>query len=948
MTPLTFDPYHRWLGIPPHEMPADPWRLLGLSEGENDERVIRAATDQRLAFLRTLQHGQFADASQRLLNEVSRAGIEILQGTAVRAVPLESTLRHRPLPTSVPSTDSLSITNSTSEVVELAAVDDDTSLSWQEWRTPSFWRGVLVLGAVLGLVMAIPVIGLGVFVASRFSSFMEVAKQEPKSERTLPEPAASGFVAEATDITTTPPEDVAAVTPAVDEAASNSQEPAQDPAADPAADDAQNVAEMANDAETSNNTPSGTEAATEPDPETDPESITVAESADPDLDDSDSDSNPNSDPAMLEEPQEVVETLLLVDLNARRTELMPQSVTELNVEARRLAVDRLSLLAIDPKTDSATRIAAWCEIRLLAWLDADTGRLGNALRELEKAEPYLPSDLDPLVDELSVVDAAFREAASSQRFARLSWMVDDLLSRLIAEQRWDEALSLANLWETASKQTAAKPFRQSALERRRTLSELVGNRPSDLTYPVSDEMIINATAEERGARARWEIETRGDALTAAKWLQVLPDGIGEPTSTESSSNVVTSNELQAISQALWESSSTASRVDRDALRRAAAALQLEAGIAPSVDSQKEADERLDYAFENGISPSRNGRLVPSHRYWSTDLQWLKSDTSTELEFPATAMSWSARKARLAVGLRDGRIVVVNPLTGSIQQELDGHDRSVLDLDWLPGDSRIVSTGSDSNLRVNDVERGTEIEVWPVDQGEITQLAISVKPRAPIAAGSDRGRLFLINSTNGQLMSTDPLLPSSISAMEVSLDGRRLVCGDAQGEVRLMEEGGTTQSLSEHSSEITTAMLSDDGEWVVTGDARGEVIVSIAEGFQSVAKFQLETNERVLAVAFWPYRPVVLAFGDRGTLVAYDLARGAPMLRLTLDENGSSIPETAPGVRRPPRRPVTAITAASFAPHARWLEVAVPGVSSTKPKLLRFDLFPVSAGSDSAR
>ena len=68
-----FDPYHKWLGIPPAEQPADHYRLLGVADGESDPDVIDAAADQRMLFLQSMATGQYVDESQRLLNEVSAA-----------------------------------------------------------------------------------------------------------------------------------------------------------------------------------------------------------------------------------------------------------------------------------------------------------------------------------------------------------------------------------------------------------------------------------------------------------------------------------------------------------------------------------------------------------------------------------------------------------------------------------------------------------------------------------------------------------------------------------------------------------------------------------------------------------------------------------------------------------------------------------------------------------
>src|SRR5258708_2912841 len=76
--PDHFDPYHVWLGIPPEEQPPNFYRLLGLRPLEQNPDAISNALDQRRAFLRSVQSGQRAAHSQRLLNEVSIAGVTLL------------------------------------------------------------------------------------------------------------------------------------------------------------------------------------------------------------------------------------------------------------------------------------------------------------------------------------------------------------------------------------------------------------------------------------------------------------------------------------------------------------------------------------------------------------------------------------------------------------------------------------------------------------------------------------------------------------------------------------------------------------------------------------------------------------------------------------------------------------------------------------------------------
>ena len=73
--PESFDPYHRWLGIPPKEQPADHYRLLGLARFEDDPDVILEAADRTIADVRRYALGEHSELSQEILNELARARV---------------------------------------------------------------------------------------------------------------------------------------------------------------------------------------------------------------------------------------------------------------------------------------------------------------------------------------------------------------------------------------------------------------------------------------------------------------------------------------------------------------------------------------------------------------------------------------------------------------------------------------------------------------------------------------------------------------------------------------------------------------------------------------------------------------------------------------------------------------------------------------------------------
>lgn len=74
----SFDAYYKWFGIRPEEQPPDCYRLLGIRQFETDLDVISNAADQRMNHLRSLQTGPHAVESQRILNEVSKARVTLL------------------------------------------------------------------------------------------------------------------------------------------------------------------------------------------------------------------------------------------------------------------------------------------------------------------------------------------------------------------------------------------------------------------------------------------------------------------------------------------------------------------------------------------------------------------------------------------------------------------------------------------------------------------------------------------------------------------------------------------------------------------------------------------------------------------------------------------------------------------------------------------------------
>ena len=83
--PARFDPYYRWLGIAVEEQPPHYYRLLGLNPLESDPEVIALAADRQMSHIKSLAGGKQAEASQKLLNELAHARVELLNAKRKQA-----------------------------------------------------------------------------------------------------------------------------------------------------------------------------------------------------------------------------------------------------------------------------------------------------------------------------------------------------------------------------------------------------------------------------------------------------------------------------------------------------------------------------------------------------------------------------------------------------------------------------------------------------------------------------------------------------------------------------------------------------------------------------------------------------------------------------------------------------------------------------------------------
>jgi hypothetical protein len=129
-----FDPYYKWLGIPPKDQPPNHYRLLSLDVFERDLDVIEGAADRLMGFVRQYQSGEHAAEAARILNELATARMCLLK--PAKKAEYDAQLRQKQ-PTAQPEAGFPGIDFSLEENLENAPVVRTRSKTPKSAQSPS-------------------------------------------------------------------------------------------------------------------------------------------------------------------------------------------------------------------------------------------------------------------------------------------------------------------------------------------------------------------------------------------------------------------------------------------------------------------------------------------------------------------------------------------------------------------------------------------------------------------------------------------------------------------------------------------------------------------------------------------------------------------------------------------------------------------------------------------
>jgi len=245
-----------------------------------------------------------------------------------------------------------------------------------------------------------------------------------------------------------------------------------------------------------------------------------------------------------------------------------------------------------------------------------------------------------------------------------------------------------------------------------------------------------------------------------------------------------------------------------------------------------------------------------------------------------AVAWSPDGARLAIGHREGRLELIDAMSGKIRKALRGKDEMFADVAFSIDGSLVAASGGDAAY-VWDAKTGAPRLRWHGKAGGYGNGIAWLGDGSLAVATSDKELAVFAATTLAKLgKATQPTssiaVPGNISALGATPDGRLVIAGFG-GRVSVVEPltGAITKDLvggeAPASMSYTNAMAVVGGR-VVTGWESGRVrVFDVASGAESV---QLAGHRaRVEAVAWSSDGRFIATGGEDGTTILWRAGNG---------------------------------------------------------------------------
>ncbi len=276
-------------------------------------------------------------------------------------------------------------------------------------------------------------------------------------------------------------------------------------------------------------------------------------------------------------------------------------------------------------------------------------------------------------------------------------------------------------------------------------------------------------------------------------------------------------------------------------------------------------------------------------------------------FPGHAPHWVQSVAVAPDGRRilsagvDKNLRLWDVETGTQIHVLTGHSGAAHSVAISPDGRRAISGSDDKTIRLWDLETGKEIRRFEGHDGAVRSVAYAADgsggPRPPLAVSSSNdGTIRLWDVDSGKEIRRFEGHKGPISVVTFSPDGRRLMSGGDDHTVRLWDvaSGKEIRHFEGHEDLVLCVAISRDGRRGLSGTNNGFLSLWDLESGREIHRLEGHWNI-VRSVAFSPDGRRALS-GSYGEMILWDLETGRELSRYSLRQTFNGVAITPDGSR----------------------------------------------------
>jgi WD40 repeat protein len=257
---------------------------------------------------------------------------------------------------------------------------------------------------------------------------------------------------------------------------------------------------------------------------------------------------------------------------------------------------------------------------------------------------------------------------------------------------------------------------------------------------------------------------------------------------------------------------------------------------------------------------------------STLAQKVSQDTIS-----VTAIAFTSDGKNLAAGVKDGRVVVVDPENGREKRTLSGHlDTPVTGVVFNPNGKTVASVGRDSVARVSDIATGEQMNLLQVHENPPRDIATSPDGNIWVTAGEDT-KVAIWDAQSGKLQRVLEGHVDFVNSVAVSPDGKTVASGSEDANIILwnIETGKKLKVLLGHTDGVTSVAFSPDGQYLASASEDGTVRLWSVNNSTELETLKGPTK-RIRTVAFNRVGTVLVGAGDDSKVFSWNVPSGTPL------------------------------------------------------------------------